>query len=321
MHEANPILSMEQILIYSLLSAFFLLLATKLARSRRKNLPPSPFALPILGHFHLRKEPLHRTLLNVSQKYGPIFSLRLGSRLLVVVSSPSAVQECFTKNDIVLGNCPRFVMGKYVGYNHTNLGLTSYGDRWRNLRRLSPIEIFSSNRLNMSLDIRRDEVNRLLRRLYQVSANGFAKVELKSMFLELTYNIIMRMIAGKRYFGDEVSGDEEGRQFREIIKELFQLAVSSYPGNFLPILQLVDYNGYIKRIKSLGNKSDEIMQGMIDEHRRNKEKARVELDKHAGQEQLVEEADLSRLPYLQNIIYETLRLYPAAPSLSSTFGI
>ncbi|EOX91575.1 Cytochrome P450, family 81, subfamily H, polypeptide 1, putative [Theobroma cacao] len=262
---------MDQILIYSLLSALFLLLASKLTRSRHKSLPPSPFALPVLGHLHLLKEPLHRTLSNLSQKYGPIFSLRVGFRLLVVVSSPSAVQECFTKNDIVLANRPRFVMGKYVGYDYTTLGLAPYGDHWRNLRRLATIEIFSSNRLNMSLDIRADEVNRLLRRLFQVSANGFAKVELKSLFSELTFNIIMRMIAGKRYFGDDVSGNyEEGRRFREIIKERFELAVSSYPGDFVPILQLVDYNGYISRITRLGNKADELMQGMIDEHRRNK---------------------------------------------------
>ena len=45
------------------------------------------------------------------------------------------------------------------------------------------------------------------------------------------------------------------------------------------------------------------------------EKARVELDKYVGQEQLVEESDLSKLPYLQNIISETFRLYPAAPLL------
>lgn len=90
----------------------------------------------------------------------------------------------------------------------------------------------------MSLDIRRDEVQRLMRRLYQlVPANGnFTKqVELKSMFSELTFNIIMRMIAGKRYFGGEVSGnEEEGRRFREIIKELFELAVSSYISWELP---------------------------------------------------------------------------------------
>ncbi|KAG8474710.1 hypothetical protein CXB51_031290 [Gossypium anomalum] len=369
---------MEEILIYSLLSALILWVATKLITSTHKNHPPSPLALPILGHLHLLKEPLHRTLFTLSQKHGPIFSLKLGSRFLVVVSSPSTVQECFTKNDIVLANRPRFIMGKYVGYNYTTLGLAPYGDHWRNLRRLSTIEIFSSTRLNMSLDIRRDEVSRLLRRLYQVSADGFAKVELKSVFSELTFNIIMRMMAGKRYFGDEATqNSDEGRRFREMIKELFELAVSSYPGDFLPILQLVDYDGYIKRIKDLGSKTDELMQGMIHEHRSNKgdlnikntmithllsmqesqpeyytdeiikgliqvilnagtdttaitlewamsnllnnphvlEKARAELDKLVGQEKLVEEADVAKLPYLQSIISETLRLYPAAPLL------
>ncbi|TYH38076.1 hypothetical protein ES332_D12G085600v1 [Gossypium tomentosum] len=371
-------MKMEEILIYSLLSVLILWVATKLITSTHKNHPPSPLALPILGHLHLLKEPLHRTLFTLSQKHGPIFSLKLGSRFLVVVSSPSTVQECFTENDIVLANRPRFIMGKYVGYNYTTLGLAPYGDHWRNLRRLSTIEIFSSTRLNMSLDIRRDEVSRLLRRLYQVSADGFAKVELKSVFSELTFNIIMRMMAGKRYFGEEATqNSDEGRRFREMIKELFELAVSSYPGDFLPILQLVDYDGYIKRIKDLGSKTDELMQGMIHEHRSNKgdlnikntmithllsmqesqpeyytdeiikgliqvilnagtdttaitlewamsnllnnphvqEKARAELDKLVGQEKLVEEADVAKLPYLQSIISETLRLYPAAPLL------
>ncbi|KAE8704874.1 putative Cytochrome P450, family 81, subfamily D, polypeptide 5 [Hibiscus syriacus] len=86
-------------------------------------------------------------------------------------------------------------------------------------------------------------------RLYRVSTDGFAKVELKSMFSELTFNIITRMIAGKQYFGDDVAqNSEEGRRFREMIKELFELSVSSYPGDFLPILQWVDYNEYIRRI-------------------------------------------------------------------------
>ncbi|KAK8633505.1 hypothetical protein V6N13_014350 [Hibiscus sabdariffa] len=264
-------MEMEGILIYSLLSALFLWLATEFIVSRRRNLPPSPSALPILGHLHLLREPLHRTLFSLSQKHGPIFSLKLGSRFLVVVSSPSTVQQCFTKNDIVLANRPRLVIGKYVGYNYTTLGQASYGDHWRNLRKLSTVEIFSSTRLDMSLDIRRDEINRLLLRLHRVSADGFAKVELKSMFSELTFNIIMRMMAGKRYFGDDVAqNSDEGRRFREMIKELFELTVMSYPGDFLPILRLVDYNGYIRRIKDLVKETDELMQEMIDEHRRNR---------------------------------------------------
>lgn len=44
-------------------------------------------------------------------------------------------------------------------------------------------------------------------------------------------------------------------------------------------------------------------------------KARIEIDNKIGLDRLVDEPDIVNLPYLQNIILETLRLYPAAPLL------
>ena len=44
-------------------------------------------------------------------------------------------------------------------------------------------------------------------------------------------------------------------------------------------------------------------------------KARAELDAELGQEHLIDEPDVIKLPYLQSIISETLRLYPTAPLL------
>lgn len=44
-------------------------------------------------------------------------------------------------------------------------------------------------------------------------------------------------------------------------------------------------------------------------------RARIELENEIGQEKLIDEVDISKLKYLQGIISETLRLYPAAPML------
>ncbi|GLT28873.1 hypothetical protein SLA2020_037760 [Shorea laevis] len=156
-----------QTLLYSFLSAL-LFLAFKflfLSGKHRKNLPPSPPSLPIIGHLHLLKHPAHRALRDLSNKYGPIISLQIGSYFAVIVSSASLAGECFTKNDVILADRPKSLNGKHLNYDHTTVVMASYGDHWRNLRRITSIEIFSSSRLNKFLGIRMDEVRQLLLKL------------------------------------------------------------------------------------------------------------------------------------------------------------
>ncbi|CBI18830.3 unnamed protein product, partial [Vitis vinifera] len=243
----------------SLLFVFLLLVIGILfPRRRYGNLPPSPPAVPILGHLHLLKQPVHRSLQRLSLEYGPIFSLRFGSQLVVIVSSPSAVEECFTKNDVVLANRPRLASGKYLGFNYTS------------------VEIFSSNRLNMFLGIRRDEVKLLLLRLARDSREGFAKVELRPMLTELTFNIITRMVAGKRYYGEGVEF-EEAKRFREIISEAFKLSeASSNPTDFLPILRWIGFGDHEKKLKKTMRETEVILQGLIDEHRGGNDRGSVD---------------------------------------------
>lgn len=257
-------------LLYAAFPLFIFILSLKFFITRARNLPPCPvLALPVIGHLHLLKQPLHRTLYALSQKSGPIFSLQFGNRLVVVVSSPAGAEECFTKNDVVLANRPRFIIGKYIGYNYTTMVGSPYGDHWRNLRRLGATEIFSAGRLNMFLSVRKDEIRRLLLKLAENSQHDFAKVEMKSKLAELSFNIIMRMVAGKRYFGED-EDNHEAKVFRELIEDVFKYGGASNPGDFIPLLRWMDYQNYEKKVATVSGKMDAFLDGLIDEHRRNK---------------------------------------------------
>ncbi|XP_008780952.2 cytochrome P450 81Q32-like [Phoenix dactylifera] len=360
-----------------------------LLSSKKRRLPPCPPALPFIGHLYLFKKPLHHALVRLADRHGPVLLLRFGSVPVLVVSSSSAAEECFTTNDVTFANRPNLPSGKHLSNNYTTLGTSNYGPHWRNLRRIATIELLSSPRLLSSTDVRAEEVHELARRLFLNSkggtSEGFVKVELKSWLFELALNIMMRMIAGKRYYGNDAGVSEEARQFREIVEAAFSLGGTSNLGDFLPMLRWVDFQGVRKRLVSLQKRRDEFMQRLIDEYRNasleikqeeeaekkkkknmigdllllqktdpeyytdqtikalcfsllqagtdtssntiewamslllnNGEaltKVREEIDARVGNERLVEEADLSNLPYLQCVIAETLRLYPAGPLL------
>ncbi|CAI0424633.1 unnamed protein product [Linum tenue] len=246
-----------------IISILFLLISRQ-SKRRRPNLPPSPPSLPFIGHLHLLKLPLHRTLQTLSTNHGPIFSLALGARNVVVVSSPALAEECLQQNGVVFANRPHSFLGfKIFAYNYTSIGAAPYGPHWRNLRRLSAVELLSAARLNSFLHVRTDEVTRLVNGLV-----GFGKVEMKLRLVGLSMNMVMRMIAGKRYFGGATEGrGEEGEEFKELMREVFELSATSNPVDFLPVLKWVDFSGLEKRMWRAHQRMDRFFQSLIDEHR------------------------------------------------------
>ena len=89
---------------------------------------------------------------------------------------------------------------------------------------------------------------------------------MKSAFFELTLNVIMRMIGGKRYYGENVGEVEEARKFREMVSKAFRLAGTNMV-DFLPILGWLGLKGTEKRLMELQKMRDSFIQNLIEEHR------------------------------------------------------
>ncbi|GMP79606.1 hypothetical protein CsSME_00035085 [Camellia sinensis var. sinensis] len=266
--------SIPLIIISLLLLCFFKLLTEK--QERYKNLPPSPPGLPIIGHLHLLKGPLHQTLQACSDKYGPITLLRFGPRKVILVTSPSAVEECFTKNDIIFANRPPSLSGKYLNYNYTSMGSAPYGDLWRNLRRITTLEILSTTRLERTTSIRGEEVKFFVNQLMNNCGGGeYSKVNLNSKFFELSFNVMTMMIMGKRFYGESVDNVGEAKLFQKLIREHFELVKKSNPADLFPVLQWVDLFGTAKKMIATAERMDKFLQKLVDEHKKTSSSTKV----------------------------------------------
>ncbi|NEA37547.1 cytochrome P450 [Streptomyces sp. SID13031] len=102
---------------------------------RHLTLPPGPRGLPVLGN--LLDVPLHslKDLSSLSQRYGSVFSLRLGSRTVVVITDPDVLEEVYVKHADSCGARPSFVNTDVIsgGGQSTLLG---NGAAWHARRRL-----------------------------------------------------------------------------------------------------------------------------------------------------------------------------------------
>jgi hypothetical protein len=88
--------------------------------TRDATLPPGPPTVPFLGNLlSVSPDTLMETFMEYRQKYGDVFSLITGSRVLVVVNGYDTLREIFIKHgDVVSGRPDMFLtreIGKFKG--------------------------------------------------------------------------------------------------------------------------------------------------------------------------------------------------------------
>lgn len=238
-------------------------------RSRRRayNLPPGPKPWPIIGNLNLMGALPHRSIHELSKKYGPLMQLQFGSFPVVVGSSVDMAKFFLKTHDVVFTDRPKTAAGKYTTYNYRDITWSPYGAYWRQARKMCLTELFSAKRLESYEYIRAAEVRALLRDLH--AAKGSGAVMLKDYLSTVSLNVITRMVLGKKYLDKEVVAGASvttPEEFKWMLDELFLLNGVLNIGDSIPWLDWMDLQGYIKRMKKISKMFDRFLEHVVEEH-------------------------------------------------------
>ncbi|KAL6131085.1 hypothetical protein ACLB2K_069463 [Fragaria x ananassa] len=360
--------------------------------AKNRGPPEAPGAWPILGHLPLLggPQPPHVILANMANKYGPLFTIKLGVHRALVVSSWDVAKECLTStNDKAFANRPKALAAEIMGYDYAMFGFSPYGAYWRQVRKIAMLHILSGHKLEMLKHVRESEVKVCTKHIVDMwernkGVSNKVMVEMRKWFGDLTSNVMLRMVVGKRFLG-LAQENEEIECLRKALREFFKLGGEFVISDAVPYLRWLDLGGYEKAMKKTAKELDGALQKCLEEHKHKSsnsvqhvngendfmdmvlsvldddciqdfggsvtadtiskatclsvllggtdttavtltwalslllnnpevlKKAQLELDNHVGRDRQVNESDVKNLVYLQAIMKETLRLYPAAP--------
>ncbi|XP_027627884.1 cytochrome P450 2K6 [Tupaia chinensis] len=182
--------------IVGLILIFILNTKIFMTKAFKGYFPPGPRPLPVIGNLHIlnMKRP-YQTMLELSQKYGSIYSIQMGPKKVVVLSGYETVKDALVNHGDEFGERPqvpifeRIFEGKGIAFSN--------GETWKTMRRFS---LTTLRNFGMGKRIIEDtiieECQNLIRSFELHKGNPF---ETKTVMNASVANVIVSVLLGKRF--------------------------------------------------------------------------------------------------------------------------
>ncbi|KFQ99209.1 Cytochrome P450 2K1, partial [Nipponia nippon] len=214
----------------------------------RENFPPGPRPLPIIGNLHIidLKRP-YRTMLELSKKYGPVFSIQMGLRKIVVLSGYDTVKEALVNKAGAFAGRPKIPLLEDIGKGKGVI--FSDGENWKVMRRFTLTTLRDFGMGKKAIEDRVVEEYKCLADI--IEAQKGKPLEMTLMMNAAIANVIVSILLGKRYDYEDPTFKRLLSLVNENIRIFGTPSVSMY--NIFPLLGflLKDHKFFIQNVKEI----------------------------------------------------------------------
>nr|XP_043617256.1 cytochrome P450 76T24-like [Erigeron canadensis] len=231
---------------------------------RNSRLPPGPYPFPIIGNLLQLSNKPHRSLATLSKRYGPLMSLKLGSKTTIVVSSPDIAKELFHTNDLLFSSRSVPNTARLMDHHKISIAWLPAGEKWRRLRKITRECLFSGQCLDKTQQLRTEKVEELLDHVSQCCVNETG-VNIGAAAFTTAVNILSNLIFSKDLC-QYVSMESE--DFKDAIWGVMEIGGKPNLVDFFPILGPLDPQGLTRQgqvyAKKLYGIFDEIIEQRLE---------------------------------------------------------
>ncbi|XP_052165828.1 cytochrome P450 76M5-like [Oryza glaberrima] len=218
----------------------YYLACTTSRRARRRRLPPGPTPLPVIGNVLGLRGNMHHALARLArERYGPVMTLKLGLVTAVVVSSPGAAREAFTRHDrrLAARTVPDISRARGLA-GRSMIWLPSSDPRWKTLRGVVAAHVFSPRSLAAARGVRERKVRDIVG-YFAVHAGEAVDVG------EAVYGGVINLVSNAFFSADVVDvGKESAHGLRKTVEDMISAIAKPNVSDLFPFLRPLDLQGW-----------------------------------------------------------------------------